>query len=106
MIFFKLTCWRRPPWRDDFERVRLRAHICGDDKPYLHLEDGPTGFESMPVFEWTGRHWSACAGCDRYDELVVPKCEMGRVVRALCDRFADIRAEPPAGDVADLLPER
>ena len=93
MIFMSLTAWQRRPGREDFERVRVVGEIVANlNKFWLQLHGGPTGYESMPVLEWKGIHWFACAGCDRYAVLVVPKCEMARVACHLSDLIGDVSA--------------
>ena len=55
---------------------------------YLHLNGGPTGYESMPVDSLDrtieGEGWTACMGTDRrWDSLFVSASELARVKKEL-----------------------
>jgi hypothetical protein len=55
---------------------------------YLHLNGGPTGYESMPVDALDriieGEGWNACMGTDRrWDSLFVSASELARVKKEL-----------------------
>jgi hypothetical protein len=59
-----------------FIEVDAEIRPGSDGKMWLYLLNGPTGYESMPITQWDGQEWCACAGGGSYTRFVIPKSQM------------------------------
>jgi hypothetical protein len=69
-----------------YAKASTSPHMNGE--VYLHLDGGPTGYESMPAHALDhaieGGGWTACMGTDRrWDQLKVSAEELARVKKEL-----------------------